>query len=226
MISKEIFEKLNFKPALIPIEKSGIGVDGHKFSLLGMVYLNLKLHQTDGTFYTIEYEPVLVSADIDTPIYGLHSEKAFVECNRRSDDMILTYVPKQSEKPITVKMFHESCENYSSLYVKVAKTAIIPAKHVGTVKGVLNNFETIKKEKNPIVLTTNQNGIIHFPDVINFDNSTSKSFRIDIKNSSDNDLKLKKHSVLCDVIILNERCVNKETINFSSANLSENCVGI
>ena len=132
MIPKEVYDKLNFRPPLIPLEKSGMGVDGHKFSLLGIVYLNLKLHQTDGTFYTIEYEPVLVSENIDTPIYGLHSEKAFVECNRKTDNMILTYVAKESKTPIMVKMFHESCENYSSLYVKVAKTVIIPANHVGT----------------------------------------------------------------------------------------------
>ena len=38
IIPKEIYDKLNFRPPLIPIEKSGIGVDGHKFSLLGMAY--------------------------------------------------------------------------------------------------------------------------------------------------------------------------------------------
>ena len=71
-------------------------------------------------------------------------------------------------------MFHESCENYSSLYAKIAKTTIMPANHVGTVKGVINNLETIRKEGNPIVLTTNQNSTIHFSDVINFDNSANK----------------------------------------------------
>ena len=40
-------------------------MDGHKFNLLGMVYLNLKLLQPDGTFYYIEYEAVFVSANID-----------------------------------------------------------------------------------------------------------------------------------------------------------------
>ena len=43
----------------------------------------------------------------------------------------------------------------SSLYVKVAKTTIIPANHVGNVMGVINNFETIRR--NPIVVTSNQN---------------------------------------------------------------------
>ena len=50
---KEIYGELHFRPPLIPIEKSGIGVDGHKFSLLDMAYLNLKLLHTGETFYTI-----------------------------------------------------------------------------------------------------------------------------------------------------------------------------
>ena len=65
--------------------------------------------------------------------------------------------------------------------MKVAKNTIIPANYVGTVKGVINNFETIRKEGNPIVLTTNQNSMIQFSDGINFDNSANKLMRIDIK---------------------------------------------
>ena len=63
--------------------------------------------------------------------------------------------------------------------------------------------------------------MIHFSEVITtFEKSAKKSIKIDITNSTDdNDLKLKKHSQLCDVIVLNEQCVNNETINFSSASL-------
>ena len=92
IIPKEIYDKLHFRPLLIPIENSGIGVDGHKFGLLCMACLNLKLLQTDGTFYTIEYVPVLISVNIVIPIHGLHSKKAFNECNRKTDDKILTYL--------------------------------------------------------------------------------------------------------------------------------------
>ena len=81
--------------------------------------------------------------------------------------------------------------------MKDAKTTIIPANHVDTVKGVINNFETIRKG-NPIVLTTNQNSTINFSDVINFDNSANKLLIIDIKNSTDNDLK----SIQCFVMLL------------------------
>ena len=61
--------------------------------------------------------------------------------------------------------------------------------------------------------------MIYFSDVINFDNSANKLIKMNIKNSTDNDLKLKKH---CDVIVLSERSVNNESINFSPANLCTN----
>ena len=38
------------------------GVDGHKFRIDGVAYLNLNLSKEDGISFKIEYEPVLVSA--------------------------------------------------------------------------------------------------------------------------------------------------------------------
>ena len=59
MIKKEIYDNLRTKPALLPLEKSGVGATGHKFNIDGVAYLNLKWLKEGGSFYNIEYEPVL-----------------------------------------------------------------------------------------------------------------------------------------------------------------------
>ena len=56
------------------------------------------------------------------------------------------------------------------------------------------------EERNPIVLRTNQDSMIHFPEVIKFEKSANKSIKIDITNSTGNNLQLKKHSQLDDVM--------------------------
>ena len=80
------------------ITKSGIGVDGHKFSIDGVANLNLKLLQTDGTFHIIEYEPVLISNAIDTPIFGIRTESRFQDCVRRGQDETLTYTTQKNSE--------------------------------------------------------------------------------------------------------------------------------
>ena len=72
MIPRTLYERLRNKPPLRPVLNSGIGVDGHKFLIDGIVCLNLNFVQINGSTFTIEYEPVLVSSHINTPIYGMN----------------------------------------------------------------------------------------------------------------------------------------------------------
>ena len=82
MIPRKLYEQLRNKPPLQPVLNSGIGVDSHKFLIDGIVYLNLKLVQTNGSTFAIEYEPVLVSSHINIPIYGMNTENKFSSCSR------------------------------------------------------------------------------------------------------------------------------------------------
>ena len=96
MITRKIYDQLDSKPALIPLEKSGVGATGHKFRIDGVAFLNLKLQKEDGSFYHIEYEPVLVSPAIMESYYGMYTEKRFDEISRNRCNNTLTYTPKGS----------------------------------------------------------------------------------------------------------------------------------
>ena len=63
MIPRSVFDKLPAKPALININRTGLGVAQQKFKLDGVAYLNLVLEGIDSSF-TLNYEPAIVSSDI------------------------------------------------------------------------------------------------------------------------------------------------------------------
>ena len=70
IMPRQVYEKLVNKPPLSPVNVSGSGISGNKFAIDGVAYLNLQLMTTNGMVYTLEYEPVLVTAAVDTCIFG------------------------------------------------------------------------------------------------------------------------------------------------------------
>ena len=69
MMPRKVYDQLADRPPLSPVNVSGIGVAGNKFCIDGVAYLNLKLITTNGMIYTLEYEPILVTAAVDTCIF-------------------------------------------------------------------------------------------------------------------------------------------------------------
>ena len=62
MITRETYESLQVRPPIVPVTNTGVGVSGGTFQLDGVVYLNFKFNGTDGSNFTMEYQPILVSS--------------------------------------------------------------------------------------------------------------------------------------------------------------------
>ena len=62
--TRKVYDNLQVKPPLIPLQRSGISITGSKFSFDGVVYLNLDFEKPDGSVYTLDYEPLLVSPNV------------------------------------------------------------------------------------------------------------------------------------------------------------------
>lgn len=186
MIPKQIYDNLKHKPQLIQIEKSGIGVDGHHFRIEGVIYLNLQLKQENGSFHTIEYEPVLVSSCISTPIFGINTENRFSQCTRRDADNTLTYTVSSGEQ-VKLKFFRESNE-LSSAYVRVSKSAIIPKRSIGMIKTKVNLDEL--KGSPPYCLVNYESSSLEIPEIAF--NEVKKHIVIEVQNNSEESYKVNK----------------------------------
>ena len=81
MLPREFFDKLPAKPALMNINRTGLGVAQQSFKIDGVAYLNLELQGTNSS-YILQYEPVITSSDISSCIFAINSKKRFYEVRR------------------------------------------------------------------------------------------------------------------------------------------------
>ena len=66
---KKTYNSLPNKPLLSPFSSSEIGVDGHTFCFDGIVHLNFSFDLKEGGGSSMEYEPVLVSKEMNSNIF-------------------------------------------------------------------------------------------------------------------------------------------------------------
>ena len=178
---------------LVPLEKAGIGATGHSFKIDGVAFLNVGLRKEDGTFYQLEYEPVVISPDIMECYYGLLTEERFEKVVRDKKKNTLTYVTKEGTEEIKLKYFVTSETSVSS--IKVAKTTIIPSKTVSVVKGRYSEFGNVKKEGSyALLVDESDTNAVSIPDVV-IDSVSKRHLNFTIENNSDTQLKLKKGEI-------------------------------
>ena len=84
------------KPPLVPVNEAGVGVAGNRFEFDGLVYMNVNLVQEDGSYYLLEYEPLLVTA-VDACIFGIRTEQRFKETHQKQEESTITFVPNEGE---------------------------------------------------------------------------------------------------------------------------------
>ena len=77
IITRKTYDSLPNKPPLSPFNSSGIGVDGHTFCFDGIAYLNFSFDLREAGTHQVEYEPVLVSKEINSNIFGAKTENKF-----------------------------------------------------------------------------------------------------------------------------------------------------
>ena len=149
-----VYEKLDHRPPLTPITESVVGVSGRRFLIDSIAHLNLKLIATDGSIYTLEYEPVLVTAAVDTCIFGIKTELRFKE-TRRIQDMTFTFVTPESD-PITVACYFESEGQSSLACIKVGKTIVVKDIGMTWVKGHIENFGAVRDQNSAYLIEADE----------------------------------------------------------------------
>ena len=102
IITRKVYESLDVKPPLVPLQRSGISITWTKFNFDGVAYLNLEFQKPDGSLHTVEYEPIL-------------SELRFEETRSKQQDQTLTFVTAADEKEIVVPFYKET-EQYVGLH--------------------------------------------------------------------------------------------------------------
>ena len=142
ILARRDYDILQVKPPIQSINQVGIGVTGTKFSFDGLIYLNLGLEKADGTIYTLEYQPVLVSSNVMTSIFGINTERRFDETRRQHNGNSLTFVTKEREE-IRVNMLCETV-GATTVYVQVAKVSVIDNGLTAIVKGKVQGGKSME----------------------------------------------------------------------------------
>ena len=76
----------------------GVGVKGTRFKFEGIAYIYLELVTVDGTGHVLEYEPVLISSNISTNIYGIKTEERFKKCIKDYESSSIVFETKTGER--------------------------------------------------------------------------------------------------------------------------------
>ena len=142
IIPRKVYDQLAIRPPLSPVNVSGICVAGNKFCIDRVAYLNLKLITANGIIYTLEYEPILFMAAVDTCIFGIRTEMRLNETRRSQDKMTSTFVNPESQA-ITIAYYREVNSKSSHAFIKVAKNAIIQV-GVTWLKGKVQNYSAVR----------------------------------------------------------------------------------
>ena len=143
IIKRSIYDGLPNKPPLHGVTQCGIGTEGSKFIFDGVVYLKLGLQTAERHTYNLEYEPVFVSSQISTNIYGMKTEERFKSCLKDHENLTLVYSPRVGDENITIKCYKEKVST-TTAYVQIAKSCVVEKGSVAVVKGKICRFD---KEK-------------------------------------------------------------------------------
>ena len=155
MITSATYDLLPVKPPLIPVEKSGVGISEETFKIDGVAFTNLTFLRDNGTKFILEYQPILVSSEISSNIFGVHSEQQFRGCNRNHEDNSITFLPYNGAD-VKIKYWQEQMDS-NSAYVKVAKVAVIPDGEVRFVTGRIEGSAFKKLNQPPYLFDPNEN---------------------------------------------------------------------
>ena len=207
-ITRDDYDRLPIKPPLQKVEQSGVGIDGSKFAFDGIVYLKLVLSSEEGKTFGLSCEPVLVSSQVSSNIFGFNSEEKFTSC-RNSEYNIMTFTTK-SRKSLKVKCYRENIEA-TTAYFRIAKSTVFGTNTRTFVKAHVENFRDVDQQ---------QPYMIENMDVNDLDDCDIKvghlggNIDLPIENYSDEPLKLKKGTLILGGISLN--VIEAEPVHFDS----------
>ena len=192
IIPRQVYDQFKVKPPLIPVNEAGVGVAGNRFEFDGVVYMNVNLVQEDGSYYLLEYEPLLVTSAVDSCIFGIRTEQRFKETHRKQDESTITFVPNEGEA-VRVRFYKEKQGSTNSAYIRVAKSTVIPNNGLIFVKGRVENFARFKDKEDLYMFEGSdclKSREVQFTDCKYED--IAKTVKVAVVNESGNEIKLKK----------------------------------
>ena len=192
IIPRQVYDQFKVKPPLVPVNEAGVGVAGNRFEFDGVVYMNVNLVQEDGSYYLLEYEPLLVTSAVDSCIFGIRTEQRFKETHRKQKESTITFVPNEGEA-VKVRFYKERQGSTNSAYIRVAKSTVIPKNGLIFVKGRVENFARFKDSEDSYLFEGSDSLKSHdvqFTDCKYED--IAKTVKVAVVNESGNEIKLRK----------------------------------
>ena len=194
IVKRSIYDDLPNKPPLHGVSKCGIGIEGSKFIFDGVVYLNLELQTEEGHIYNLEYEPVFVSSQISTNIYGMKTEERFKSCLKDHENLTLVYSPRVGDENITIKCYKEKVST-TTAYVQIAKSCVVEKGSVAVVKGKICHFDKEQFKEISILENAIELDQAIYTEDIKLE-SPSSVIKIPVYNESEDDKKLCKNDTV------------------------------
>ena len=184
------------KPPLHGVTQCGIGIEGSKFIFDGVVYLNLGLQTAEGHTYNLEYEPVFVSSQISTNIYGMKKEERFKSCLKDYENLTLVCSPRVGDENITIKFYKEKVSS-TTAYVQIAKSCVVEKGLAAVVESKICHFDQEKFKE--IFMLENAIELDKAKAIYTEDiklESPSSVIKIPVYNESEDDKKLCKNDTV------------------------------
>ena len=124
IITRKTYDSLPNKPPLSPLNSSGIGVDGHTFCFDGIVYFNCSFDLKEGGTHQVEYEPVLMSKEITSNIFGAKTENKFKSCQRDFEKLFIEYKTDKTQT-VLIKCYKEKYL-FATAFIEITKASSVP----------------------------------------------------------------------------------------------------
>ena len=94
MITRGTYESLRYKPLLTSVNKSGVTISGEKFQIEGLAFANIKFKCEDQPEFLSEYKPILVSSQISSNLFGIHTDLQLKAANHDHENESITFIPR------------------------------------------------------------------------------------------------------------------------------------
>ena len=105
--------------------------------------MNLDFEKPDGSVYTLDCGPVLVSPNVLTSTFGIKTELCFKETHGKQQEHTLTFVTADNEK-IVMLFYKKTDQNASACFIRVSKVTVVNNGNVKLVKAKIHNAGTLK----------------------------------------------------------------------------------
>ena len=142
----------------------------------------------------MEYEPVSVSSQISTDIYGIETQERFKSCLKDHENLTLVYSPRVGDENITIKCYKEKVST-TTAYVQIAKSCVVEKGSVAVVKGKICHFDKEQFKETFILENAIELDQAIYTEDIKLE-SPSSIIKIPVYNESEDDIKLCKNDTV------------------------------